>query len=103
MNRTPTQTTRRRLIQTAGGAAAGLALAPLGARVAQAAPQSQDAAKGGTVTYAYLQKPVSLDATIWSGDSDNQVSRQIFDSLVYSPEAGKFEPWLATSWEMSPS
>jgi peptide/nickel transport system substrate-binding protein len=101
MNQMPTQTTRRRLIQTAGGAAAGLALAPLGARVAHAAPRAQDDAKGGTVTYAYILKPVSLDATIWSGDSDNQVSRQIFDSLVYSPEAGKFEPWLASSWEMS--
>lgn len=102
MTRMPNQTTRRRFIQTASGAAAGFALATQRTRITRAAPRSlQDATKGGTITYAYILKPVSLDASVWSGDSDNQVSRQIFDSLVYSPEAGKFEPWLAESWEMS--
>ena len=102
MNRRPLRTTRRNLILGAGGASAGLALAPLGRHIAVAAPRTaQDAPKGGTVTFAYIEKPVSLDATIWSGDSDNQISRQIFDSLVYSPEPGVSVPWLAKSWEIS--
>src|SRR5215212_2729453 len=102
MNRKPLRTTRRNLILSAGGASAGLALAPLGRHVAEAASSTaQDAAKGGAITFAYIEKPVSLDATIWSGDSDNQISRQIFDSLVYSPEPGVSVPWLAESWEIS--
>jgi peptide/nickel transport system substrate-binding protein len=96
------RTTRRNLILGAGGVSAGLALAPLERHIAGAAPRAaQDAAKGGTITFAYIEKPTSLDATIWSGDSDNQISRQMFDSLVYSPEAGVFVPWLAKSWEIS--
>src|SRR5215211_5799577 len=102
MNRRPLRTTRRNLIVSAGGAGAGLALTPLGRHIAHAAPSTaQDAAKGGTVTFAYIEKPASLDASIWSGDSDNQISRQIFDSLVYSPEPGVSVLWLAKSWEIS--
>ena len=100
MNRRPLRTTRRNLILSAGGASAGLALTPLERHIAVAAASTaQEAAKGGTITFAYLEKPTSLDASIWSGDSDNQISRQIFDSLIYSPEAGVFVPWLAESWE----
>ena len=102
MNRRPPRTTRRNLIMGAGGASAGLALTSLERHFTVAAPgAAQEAVKGGTITFAYLERPTSLDASIWSGDSDNQISRQIFDSLIYSPEAGVFVPWLAESWEIA--
>ena len=54
MTRRPPRTTRRNLILGAGGAGAGLALAPLERHIAVAAPSAaQDEAKGGTITFAY--------------------------------------------------
>src|SRR5262245_39191965 len=102
MNTRPLRTTRRNLMLGAGGASASLALLPLERHLGIAsASAAQDESKAGTITFAYILKPVSLDATIWSGDSDNQISRQMCDSLVYSPEPGKSVPWLAKSWEIS--
>jgi len=66
--------------------------------------ESADAAEpqeGGTLTFAFIQKPRSLDPNVWTGRSDNDVMRQIFDSLVYSPAPGEYSPWLAESWEIS--
>src|SRR5918992_3743529 len=67
-----------------------------------AAPQAQDAERGGTLTWAFILKPRSLDPNVWTGRSDNDVMRQIFDSLIYSPAPDEYVPWLAESWEISP-
>jgi peptide/nickel transport system substrate-binding protein len=72
-------------------------LAGSGAMVSRA----QDAERGGTLTWAFILKPRSLDPNVWTGRSDNDVMRQIFDSLVYSPAPGEYVPWLAESWEIS--
>ncbi len=63
--------------------------------------RAQDEERGGTLTWAFIQKPRSLDPNVWTGRSDNDVMRQIFDSLVYSPAPGEYMPWLAESWEIS--
>ena len=72
MYRESRRTTRRNLILGAGGVTAGLAFAPLG-RAARSRPaaRAQDAAKGGTLTYAFILRPRSLDPNVWTGRSDN--------------------------------
>ncbi|MBA2518783.1 MAG: ABC transporter substrate-binding protein [Chloroflexia bacterium] len=62
---------------------------------------AQDAERGGVLTYAYLQKARSLDPNVWTGRSDNDIMRQMFDSLIYSPAPGEYTPWLAASWDVS--
>jgi peptide/nickel transport system substrate-binding protein len=66
-----------------------------------AAEEAAAPAPGGTLSWAFIQKPTSLDPSVWTGRSDNDIMRQIYDSLVYLPEPGVFEPWLAESWEIS--
>jgi peptide/nickel transport system substrate-binding protein len=56
----------------------------------------------GTVKFAFIAKPKSLDPNVWTGRSDNDIMRNIFDSLVFSPAPGKYVPWLAESWTISP-
>jgi peptide/nickel transport system substrate-binding protein len=67
-----------------------------------AAPSAQETERGGTLTWAFILKPRSLDPNVWTGRSDNDVMRQIFDSLVWSPAPGEYIPGLAESWEISP-
>ena len=62
---------------------------------------AQSSLEDGTLTWGYYTRPRSLDPNIWSGGSDLGVMRQIYDTLIWSPEAGAFEPGLATAWEMS--
>lgn len=62
---------------------------------------AQDAERGGTLTWAFITKPRSLDPNVWTGRSDNDIMRQMFDSLVYSPAPNEYVPWLAESWEIS--
>jgi peptide/nickel transport system substrate-binding protein len=103
MHPTRLRSTRRNLILGAAGAAAGVTLASLGSRRAAALSMAlQDPQKGGTLTYAFIEKPRSLDPNVWTGRSDHDVMRQIFDSLVYSPTPGDYQPWLAESWDISP-
>lgn len=63
--------------------------------------QAQTSVADGTLTWGYLARPRSLDPNIWSGGSDLGVMRQMYDTLIWSPVPGVFEPGLATSWEMS--
>ncbi len=63
--------------------------------------QAQTSVADDTLTWGYLARPRSLDPNIWSGGSDLGVMRQIYDTLIWSPQPGVFEPGLATSWEMS--
>lgn len=57
--------------------------------------------KGGIGVWGFISKPTSLDPNVWTGRSDNDIMRQIYDSLVYSPEPGVYEPWLAKDWTIS--
>lgn len=86
-------------------ACAAPAAAPGGGEAAApadtAAMEAAEPAPGGTLTFAFIQKPRSLDPNVWTGRSDNDIMRQMFDSLVYSPEPGVYVPWLAESWEIS--
>ncbi len=59
------------------------------------------AEKGGKLVFAHLQKTVSLDANVWTGDAAARIMRQVYDSLVWQPEPGKFVPGLAEKWELS--
>jgi peptide/nickel transport system substrate-binding protein len=56
-------------------------------------------AKGGTLTVGIYQEPPTLDPHVSGSATAGRVMRHIFDSLVYQPEPGRFEPGLATSWE----
>lgn len=63
--------------------------------------QEAEPERGGTLSWAFIQKPRSLDPNVWSGGSDNDVMRQIFDPLVWSTAPGEFIPGLAESWSVS--
>ncbi len=80
-------------------AGASIAVALTAALPGPAAAQSS--LGDGTLTWGYYTRPRSLDPNIWSGGSDLGVMRQIYDTLIWSPESGAFEPGLATAWEMS--
>ncbi|MFE1321129.1 ABC transporter substrate-binding protein [Kitasatospora phosalacinea] len=59
--------------------------------------------QGGSLTYAVDTEPVSWDIAVSQQDVTGSIQRNVFDSLVYQdPESGQFQPWLATSWEVSP-
>ena len=62
---------------------------------------SYSAKKGGHLKYAHLQKAKSLDANVWTATNAAHIMRQIYDPLVWQPKAGKFEPGLATKWEIN--
>lgn len=81
-----------------------LASAALAGFFLQAVPSlavAQSGATGDTLTWGYYTRPRSLDPNIWSGGSDLGVMRQLYDTLIWSPEPGVFSPGLAMSWEMS--
>jgi peptide/nickel transport system substrate-binding protein len=92
-------TIRRRTLLALAAIAASALAQPMLPLPAQA--QEAKAAQGGTMTWAFLRRPQSLDPNIWSGGSDLAVMRQMYDTLIWSPKPGEFEPGLATSWEVS--
>ena len=55
--------------------------------------------KGGTLTVGIYQEPPTLDPHVSGSATAGRVIRHIFDSLVYQPQPGTFEPGLATSWD----
>ncbi|WP_329171657.1 ABC transporter substrate-binding protein [Streptomyces sp. NBC_01477] len=57
---------------------------------------------GGSLTYAVDTEPISWDIAVSQQDVTGSIQRNVFDSLVYQdPEGGGFQPWLATSWQVS--
>ncbi|MGH3641513.1 MAG: ABC transporter substrate-binding protein [Mycobacterium sp.] len=56
---------------------------------------------GGTVTFAYKQEPVCLEAAIGGDEPQNYVATQILDRLVSREKDGSFKPWLADSYTVS--
>ncbi len=91
--------TRRRLLTAATAAAIAVTTLPMAPGLI--GPTVAQAAEGGTVTWAFLRRPQSLDPNIWSGGSDLGVMRQMYDTLIWSPAPGEFQPGLATSWTAS--
>ncbi|MFE0465204.1 ABC transporter substrate-binding protein [Kitasatospora sp. NPDC058965] len=83
-------------------AAAVLLLAACGAGGAGTA---SDAAgkpvSGGSLTYATDVEPISFDIHVSQQDITGAIQRNVFDSLVHQDATGVFQPWLATSWELS--
>ncbi len=60
------------------------------------------AASPSVLRYATAAEPDCLDPAVSSADSLALIDRPIFDSLVSLGTDGKFHPWLATSWTISP-
>lgn len=56
---------------------------------------------GGTITFAYKQEPVCLEAAIGGDEPQNYVATQILDRLVSRDQDGSFKPWLADSYTIS--
>jgi len=51
-----------------------------------------------TLTMATIAPPSALDPHYHNTSNNNQVLRQVFDSLVYFDNTGKLHPGLAVSW-----
>jgi peptide/nickel transport system substrate-binding protein len=68
-----------------------------------AAPDA-DVETGGTLTFGLSTDPLSVNPRGGGAGNDQlYVVRQLFDSLVeQDPATGKIQPWLASSWEISP-
>ncbi len=57
---------------------------------------------GGTLTYGSVQQPSCLDPGFAPDTATGMIDRNIFDSLVSIGANGAAQPWLATSWTVSP-
>ncbi len=109
---------RRRVLQLlllgTGLTAGSSLLAACAPAAPQAAPASSAAAtpattglpagsgtpiKGGTLTVGTYQEPPTLDPHVSGSATAGRIMRHIFDSLVYQPQPGTFEPGLATAWD----
>jgi len=87
-----------RVIRLAAAALTLLASAGCGV-LAGADPAS---APDGVLTFATNAQPECLDPQVSPLDVTALVDRSVFDSLVSMTPDGKFHPWLATSWTVSP-
>lgn len=70
-----------------------------------AAACSSDDSSGGakdTLTFATDQVPQCMDPAVSPQDVTALIGRNIFDSLVNMTSDGKFHPWLADKWTISP-
>lgn len=78
-------------------------VAPLAAvAVAVSGCAATAATASDTLTFATDTQPDCLDPQVSSGDITALVDRNIFDSLVSMTPDGRFHPWLARSWTISP-
>jgi peptide/nickel transport system substrate-binding protein len=100
----PVPRPRRALAATAVAAAVAL-LAACGSSGGTASPAkgatSAKPVDGGSLTYAVDSEPASFDIHVSPQDITGEIQRNVFDSLVSEDAAGKFHPWLATSWDIS--
>src|SRR6516164_4734779 len=93
--RTGNGLTRRRLLQAAGGGAAGAALSKLGG------PWTRRASAQGTrtMTVGLYADAISLDPFDSNDNLSLGIEREIYDGLVgFTPDM-KVRPELATAWE----
>jgi peptide/nickel transport system substrate-binding protein len=83
-------------------AAAILASACAPAQPAPAPGVAQAPTPGGTLTYGLATKFDTLDPTVTTFSVVGKLGYHVFDPLVWQTSAGKFEPGLAESWQISP-
>jgi peptide/nickel transport system substrate-binding protein len=87
-------------------AAIGLILLATSAACATSGPSggsaSGDPVSGGEVTYLVDQTQLTLDPAVSPATVTGLVTRPIFDSLVVQAGPTRFEPWLASRWDVSP-
>ncbi|GAA2585715.1 ABC transporter substrate-binding protein [Actinomadura fulvescens] len=57
---------------------------------------------GGTLRLAIDKEPECLDPHQSPTESGRMLARPVVDSLVYQDRRGRFHPWLATRWTVSP-
>ena len=87
----------------APGAPAATLAAPAAPAPTQAPAAKTDAVvKGGELVLGFRTELPTLDPPVPNSDPQSRLLNSIFDPLVWQPEAGKFYPGLATSWEVSP-
>lgn len=67
-----------------------------------AASGSAKPVSGGSLRYGIDQGLDNINPAISGTDISPFIGRNIFDSLVVQKPGGKFGPWLATSWIISP-
>ncbi len=81
------------------------ALAIVAGACAPAQPSAPSAVQaptpGGTLIYGLATKFDTLDPTVTTFSVVGKMGYHVFDPLVWQPSAGKFEPGLAESWQIS--
>ena len=65
-------------------------------------PNSEEPVRDGRLTFASETEPACLDPHLSGQDATAMFGRTIFDSLVAEDREGRFHPWLASSWRVSP-
>jgi peptide/nickel transport system substrate-binding protein len=58
---------------------------------------------GGTLTYLEDRQESCIDPQIGGDIPQAMIGQQYTDDIVYEGPGGKIEPWLATSWTVSPN
>src|SRR3954470_20572313 len=69
---------------------------------AYAAPSDLAPKSGGTITWGVATEPSCFDPHRSSQQAAFFVARNYIDSLVAKRPDGRFAPWLATQWTISP-
>lgn len=93
----PADLSRRAVVKggLAAGAAAGLAVGPLGRRFAAAQTP------GGTLTIAMTADPTTFDPHVNSVTRDSIYAYSLFDNLIQRSPDGTLYPGLATEWAVA--
>lgn len=61
-------------------------------------------ANGGTFVYGLVEDPGNLNPFLTTANMAREVTGFLYDNLIYiDPETGEPHPWLAESWEESPT
>jgi peptide/nickel transport system substrate-binding protein len=85
---------------TAGGATSSTGAA--GSPGTSSTAASANAVRGGDLVIGYAQTQPTLDPPVPNSDSQSRLLNSVLDPLVWQTAPDKFEPGLATSWEVSP-
>jgi peptide/nickel transport system substrate-binding protein len=90
---------RRTLLQTVSGTAAGLALTGTAKTLRKASAQDATPVAGGSLNVALYGEPTALNFQTMTGIPSYQVTRSIFDPLArWDSSTGELTPYLATAW-----